>query len=179
VFRYIIILIRTIILVGLVFYITINLEGGPYDNKMEEIKIESSAFVSGGNIPSLYSCDEQDVNPPLSFGELPRGTESMVLIVDDPDAPVGTWTHWVVYNIEPTTKISENSIPGVQGLNDFRKLEWGGPCPPSGTHRYFFKIYALDKKLDLGEGALRDSVERSMEGHILGKGELVGTFARS
>jgi Raf kinase inhibitor-like YbhB/YbcL family protein len=109
---------------------------------------------------------------------MPEGTKSLALIVDDPDAPMKTWVHWVVYDITPVNRIEEDSIPGKQGLNDFGRKDWGGPCPPSGTHRYYFKIYALDSMLGLPEGADKRSVEKAMEGHVLGKAELIGLYKR-
>jgi Raf kinase inhibitor-like YbhB/YbcL family protein len=144
----------------------------------KELTITSPAFENNGSIPSKYTCDGDDVNPPLNVGGLPEGTESLVLIVDDPDAPMGTWDHWIVWNILPTEKIEENSVPGTEGLNDFGRRSYGGPCPPSGTHRYFFKVYALDTKLDLSPNSRKRDVERAMEGHVLAKGETVGLYSR-
>jgi len=146
---------------------------------MKELTITSSVFENKGFIPARYTCDGEDVNPPLSIDGVPVRTESLVLIVDDPDAPMGTWDHWVVWNIPSVTKIEENSVPGTEGLNDFRKLSYGGPCPPSGTHRYYFKVYALDKKLDLPSNSRKRDVEKAMEGHILAKGEIMGLYARA
>jgi Raf kinase inhibitor-like YbhB/YbcL family protein len=145
---------------------------------MEKLTITSSVFKNKGVIPAKYTCDGEDVNPPLSFEGVPEGTESLVLIVDDPDAPMGTWDHWVVWNIPPVEKMEENSIPGTEGLNDFGKHSYGGPCPPSGTHRYFFKVYALDTKLDLPSNSRKRNVEKAMEGHILAKGEIIGLYSR-
>lgn len=145
---------------------------------MEELTITSSAFESKGVIPVKYTCDGEDVNPPLSVEGVPEGTESLVLIVDDPDAPMRTWDHWVVWNIPPTKKIGENSVPGTEGMNDFGKHSYGGPCPPSGTHRYFFKAYALNRKLDLPSNSRKRNVEKAMEGHILAKGQIVGLYSR-
>jgi Raf kinase inhibitor-like YbhB/YbcL family protein len=117
------------------------------------MKLTSPAFEHNKSIPSKYTCQGEDVNPALAIDDIPEGTKSLALIVDDPDAPMGTWVHWVVYDIAPTSRIiDENSIPGKQGINDFRKKNYGGPCPPSGTHRYFFKVYALDTQLNLEEG---------------------------
>ena len=104
--------------------------------------------------------------------------KSLILIVDDPDAPMGTWDHWIVWNIPPTDKIEENSVPGVEGMNDFRRRSYGGPCPPSGTHRYFFKVYALDTKLDLKPNSRKKDVERAMKGRILAQGEIIGLYRR-
>ena len=145
---------------------------------MEKLTITSSVFKNKGVIPAKYTCDGEDVNPPLSVEGVPEGTESLVLIVDDPDAPMGTWDHWVVWDIPPTKKLEENSVPGTEGLNDFGKHSYGGPCPPSGTHRYFFKVYALDTKLDLPSNSRKRNVEKAMEGHILAKGETIGLYSR-
>jgi Raf kinase inhibitor-like YbhB/YbcL family protein len=145
---------------------------------MEELTMTSSVFKNKCSIPAKYTCDGEDVNPPLSVEGVPEGTESLVLIVDDPDAPMGTWDHWVVWNIPPIEKIEENSVPGTEGLNDFGKHSYGGPCPPSGTHRYFFKAYALDTKLDLPSNSRKRNVEKAMQGHILAKGEIIGLYSR-
>jgi hypothetical protein len=145
---------------------------------MEQLTITSPVFENNKPIPKKYTCDGEDVNPPLNIEGIPVGTKSLVLIVDDPDAPMGTWDHWVVWNIPPRNKIDENSVPGVEGLNDFRKHSYGGPCPPSGTHRYFFKIYALDVQFALGSNSRKKDVERAMKDHILAKGELVGLYSR-
>lgn len=145
---------------------------------MKGLTITSHAFENGGSIPAKYTCDGDDVNPPLKIEGVPEGAQSLVLIVDDPDAPMGTWDHWIVWNISPTGEIEENIVPGVEGLNDFNKHSYGGPCPPSGTHRYFFKVYALDVKLDLSSDSSKKDVEKAMEGHILGKGEIVGRYKR-
>ena len=143
-----------------------------------ELKITSPVFKNSGRIPRKYTCDSDDVNPPLQIEDIPTGTQSLVLIVDDPDAPMGTWDHWVVWNIPPTEKIEENNVPGIQGMNSWGKNSYGGPCPPSGTHRYFFKVYALDTKLDLDSNSRKGDVERSMKGHILAKGEIIGLYSR-
>lgn len=140
--------------------------------------IASPAFENNKPIPRKYSCDGEDVNPPLSIEGVPEGTKSLVLIVDDPDAPMGTWDHWIVWNIQPTNRIGENTVPGVEGLNSFRKHSYGGPCPPSGTHRYFFKVYALDTKLSLNPDSKKRDVENAMKAHILASSELVGLYSR-
>ncbi len=145
------------------------------------MKITSSAFENNQQIPLKYTCDGQDINPPLEISEVPKETKSLVLIVDDPDAPMGTWVHWLVWNIDPSiAKIEENSMPqgAVQGQNSFGKAPYGGPCPPSGTHRYFFKVYALDIKLELDSSADKNALESAMEGHILDKAELIGLYQR-
>ena len=145
---------------------------------MKSLSVTSSSFGSGQLIPKKYTCDGEDVNPPLSVGGVPEGTKSLVLVVDDPDAPMGTWVHWIVWNISPTAKIGENTVLGVEGVNDFGKNSYGGPCPPSGTHRYFFKLYALDTKLSLPSNSRKKDVENAMNGHVLAKGELVGLYSR-
>ena len=150
------------------------------------MKLTSSAFVEGGMIPGKYTCDGADVSPPLKWDSLPDGTKSLVLICDDPDAPMGTWVHWVYYDIpakakELPEKIISDEHPasgGVQGINDFRRVGYGGPCPPSGTHRYFFKLYALDTLLDLGPGATKGQVIKVMENHIIGNAQLMGKYKR-
>lgn len=141
--------------------------------------IKSPDFDHNEMIPSKFTCDGIDINPTLIIQDPPSGTKSLALIADDPDAPMGTWVHWVVFNIPLITQIDEDSIPGTRGMNDFRKLDYGGPCPPSGTHRYFFKLYALDTKLALEEGIKRDDLERAMEGHILAQTEVIGLYSRS
>jgi Raf kinase inhibitor-like YbhB/YbcL family protein len=145
---------------------------------MKELIVKSPAFANNGFIPTKHTCDGEDVNPPLNIEGIPDGTQSLILIVDDPDAPMGTWDHWIVWNIPPSGKIEENSVPGVEGLNDFRKHSYGGPCPPSGTHRYFFKVYALDTKLNLNANSRKKDLEKAMQGHILAKGELIGRYSR-
>ncbi len=148
---------------------------------MSTLIISSPAFKHNEHIPAKHTCDGSDVNPHLMIGNVPSGTKSLALIVDDPDAPRGTWVHWVVWNISPDTKeIKEHSIPpgAAQGMNDFRKLDYGGPCPPSGTHRYFFKLYALDTMLNLDKKATKATLERAMQGHILAQGELIGLYMR-
>jgi len=148
---------------------------------MSELSITSPAFLPDGIIPSKYTCDGADVNPPLLIGNVPEKTRSLVLIVDDPDAPVGTWVHWVVWNIGAGTKeIPENTVPpgALQGTNDFRKQEYGGPCPPSGTHRYFFKLYALDSSPAVKAGATKAQVEEAMKGHVLAQAKLIGLYRR-
>lgn len=151
------------------------------DKKMAELRISSPVFESNGVIPKKYTCDGADVNPPLTFENIPSAAKSLALIVDDPDAPVGTWVHWVLWNIAPgTAEIKEQSIPpgALQGMNDFRKHDYGGPCPPSGTHRYFFKLYALDATLPLAAGAKKADIEKAMKGHIVAQAEVVGLYRR-
>ena len=148
---------------------------------MDALTISSPAFPHNGMIPSKYTCDGTDGNPPLTFDNIPDETKSLALIVDDPDAPLGTWVHWVVWNIGPgTTNIPEKSVPpgARQGTTDFRKQAYGGPCPPSGTHRYFFKLYALDTSLTLKAGATKPQLEEAMIGHVLESAELIGLYQR-
>lgn len=142
------------------------------------MKLISSAFENNGDIPSKYTCQGEDVNPPLEIEDIPENTKTLVLIMDDPDAPMGVWDHWVVWNIKPINKIEENSSPGIQGTNDFGKNDYGGPCPPSGKHRYFFKLYALDTELDIDVSAHKKDIEKIMEGHILEKAELIGLYEK-
>jgi Raf kinase inhibitor-like YbhB/YbcL family protein len=155
-------------------------EAGKGDENMniQNIKVFSSAFAANVSIPGKYTCDGTNVNPPLEFEGIPEDAESLVLIVDDPDAPMKTFTHWIVWNIEPVAKIEEDSIPGVEGRNDFKKIGYGGPCPPSGTHRYFFRVYALDRQLELKAGAGRKELEKEMVGHIIAEGELMGKYSK-
>jgi Raf kinase inhibitor-like YbhB/YbcL family protein len=146
------------------------------------MKISSSAFGHNQPIPPQYTCDGADQNPPLEISGVPDGTKGLALIVDDPDAPAGDWVHWLVWNIDPSvTEIAENSVPsgGVEGTTDFNRTGWGGPCPPSGTHRYQFKLYALDTPLDLNAKARKAELERAMQGHVLEQVLLVGTYQKS
>jgi len=143
------------------------------ERQMSEFSITSTAFPHNGMIPIKYTCDGADVSPPLSIDSIPEKTNSLVLIVDDPDAPMETWVHWVVWNIaDDTRKIPENTVPPGT------KQKYGGPCPPSGTHRYFFKLYALNDLLALKAGATKVQVEEAMSGHILGKAGLIGLYRR-
>jgi Raf kinase inhibitor-like YbhB/YbcL family protein len=145
------------------------------------MKISSPVFVNLGMIPKLYSCQGQNINPPLEFSDIPEGAESLVLIMDDPDAPMGTWDHWILFNIPPTvTSIAQDSIPemATQGLNSWPKNSYGGPCPPQGTHRYFFKLYALDRLLELDDTATKKDVEAAMNGHIIEKTQLIGLYRK-
>lgn len=149
-------------------------------NAASSVSVATSAFQAGGDIPAKFTCNGANVNPALKINGVPNEAKSIVLIVDDPDAPRGLFTHWILWNIDPkTTDIGENSVPagGVQGTNDFGKRNYGGPCPPSGTHRYFFKIFALDMKLDLKPGARRPDLDAAMKSHILAQGELMARYA--
>ena len=151
-----------------------------------DINITSSAFEEGGLIPPKYTCDGADISPPLQWDTVSDGTKSIALISDDPDAPMGTWVHWVLFNLPPETReLPENIHPdenlpsgAIQGITDFRRIGYGGPCPPSGTHRYFFKIYALDTVLDLPSRAGKSDLVNAMEEHILAQGQLMGKYKR-
>ena len=152
------------------------------------MKIESSAFADRSAIPKQYTCQGTDSSPDLKWSTPPEGTKSLALIVDDPDAPVGTWVHWVVWNIPPTLRglpqgiAKGESLPDgtQQGANDFKRTVYGGPCPPPGkAHRYFFKLYALDSPLELQARATKAQLERAMKGHTLAQAELVGTYQRN
>ena len=146
------------------------------------IKLTSPDFSGGSAVPKKYTCDGPNMNPRLRFDGVPKETKSLALIVDDPDAPGRTWVHWLVWNIDPNTKeISENSSPrnAVQGTTDFGEAKYGGPCPPSGTHRYYFKIYALDTTLPLSGSSKKAALEKAMQGHILAQGSLMGTCSRN
>src|SRR5262249_6574786 len=144
------------------------------------MKITSSAFQHGGNIPSKFTCDGGNTSPPLEVAGVPSGAKTLVLIADDPDAPSGLFTHWLVWNIpSQTNSIAEGSAPkGVHGTNDFGKSGYGAPCPPSGTHRYYFRVFALDRELDLRSGAKRSELDAAMKGHVIAQGELVGRYAK-
>ncbi|MCK4646011.1 MAG: YbhB/YbcL family Raf kinase inhibitor-like protein [Candidatus Aminicenantes bacterium] len=151
-----------------------------------DIKVTSLSFQEGGTIPQKYTCDGEDISPPLAWSSAPEGTKSFALISDDPDAPMGTWVHWVIFNIPANVAELHEHIPpesilkngAKQGMNDFRRIGYGGPCPPGGTHRYFFKLYALDTEIDIVVGASKQELLRAMEGHILDEGQLMGTYAR-
>ncbi|MEM2918372.1 MAG: YbhB/YbcL family Raf kinase inhibitor-like protein [Candidatus Altiarchaeota archaeon] len=146
-----------------------------------KMKIKSSAFEQNGKIPIKYTCQGQDINPPLEFSEIPKEAKSLALIMDDPDAPLGTWDHWIIWNIPPETKeILEGEIPknAIQGQNSWKKNSYGGPCPPSGVHRYFFKLYALDTILNIKENSKKSDLEKAMQGHILAKAELIGLYEK-
>lgn len=148
-----------------------------------QLQLKSPAFLEQGQIPAKYTCDGYDVNinPLLQISDVPEGTQSIVLIVDDPDTPRGDWTHWLLWNIPAqTSQIVEDEIPvgSVQGKNDFGRNEYGGPCPPSGTHRYQFKLYALDIQLNLDVNTGKKKLEKAMQGHILDQALLVGLYKR-
>ena len=151
------------------------------------MKLTSPAFNEGDTIPKKYTCDGEDISPALNWQGVPKETMSLALICDDPDAPHGTWVHWVLFNLaaevtelrEHVTPVKEPGILASQGVNDFKHIGYGGPCPPAGKpHRYFFKLYALDRRLDLEAGATKQQLEAAMKGHILAEGQLMGTYGR-
>jgi Raf kinase inhibitor-like YbhB/YbcL family protein len=152
-----------------------------------QIKLTSTAFKEGEAIPRQYTCDGVNISPPLEWSGVPKTAKAIAIIADDPDAPAGTWVHWVLYNLPAENIGLVENVPagdnlkagGFQGKTDFGNVGYGGPCPPSGTHRYFFKIYALDSVLDLKAGATKAEVEKAMEGHIVSQGQLMGTYRRS
>jgi Raf kinase inhibitor-like YbhB/YbcL family protein len=148
---------------------------------------KTTAFPPGGDIPSQYTCDGADKSPPLSWSGPPEGTKTFALIADDPDAPAGTWVHWVAYDIPASTAQLPEGVPktqgiaggGMQGKNDFQKIGYGGPCPPPGKpHRYYFKLYALDNQLNLPAGSTKKDVERAIEGHVKAQAEVMGRYQR-
>lgn len=154
--------------------------------KEMKIIVTSTAFTEGGMIPRQYTCDGAGMSPPLSWSGMPEGTKSIAIISDDPDAPGGTWVHWVVYSLPPDLKGLPENVPpqkilgngGMQGMTDFRRIGYGGPCPPSGTHRYFFKVYALDAMPNFDPGVTKKRLLQAMEGHVLANGELTGKYGR-
>ena len=148
---------------------------------METVTLSSPAFKHGEPIPARYTCDGADTSTPLAIGTIPPATRMLALIMEDPDAPAGNWVHWVVWNIPTQTReIPENSLPAGthQGMNDWKRKNYGGPCPPSGTHRYYFRLYAVDTSLLLTSETTKSGLLRAMEGHIVAKGELMGTYRR-
>ena len=152
------------------------------------MRLTSTAFTEGAPIPARYTCDDANVSPPLKWGGVPSEAKSLALIADDPDAPGGTWVHWVLYDLPPSVEELPQDVEkgqyiaggGIQGLNDFKHLGYGGPCPPPGkAHRYFFKLYALDSTLELKPGATKKEVERKLaKMHVLAQGQLMGTYIR-
>jgi Raf kinase inhibitor-like YbhB/YbcL family protein len=152
------------------------------------MQITSTAFVEGGSIPQKYTCDGENVSPPLAWSGVPANAQALALIVDDPDAPAGTWVHWVVLNLPPASGGLPEAVPAaratlqdgtVQATSSYRKVGYGGPCPPSGTHRYYFKLYALDGKLNLTSGVTAKDLQGAMQGHVLAEAQLMGRYQRS
>ena len=162
-------------------------EPKPAKENVMPIQIISAAFAGGQPIPAKYTCDGNDVSPPLQWTNAPANTKSFALIADDPDAPMGTWVHWVIYDLPANTSALPEDVAKTQtlaggakqGLNDFRRIGYGGPCPPSGKpHRYFFKLYALDTVLNLKPGLTKKELLKVTNGHVLAEGQLLGTYQR-
>lgn len=159
----------------------------PPASPLPPLELTSSAFAYGEAIPQRYGCEGEDISPPLQWSDPPPATESFALVSEDPDAPGGSWIHWVLYNLPPESRALPEAVPpdaelpggsGQQGVNSWDTLGYGGPCPPSGTHRYFFRLYALDVALDLPPGATWENLQQAMEGHILEQSEWMGTYSR-
>jgi Raf kinase inhibitor-like YbhB/YbcL family protein len=148
------------------------------DNQMKELTVTSPAFQPNQTIPEKYSCNSQNINPPINIEGIPQGTRSLALILDDPDAPSGTFDHWIAWNISPSqTKIAEHTAPGVEGLNGLGEHGYTGPCPPPGKpHRYTFRVYAVDTELGLGANSHKKDLESALKGHILAEGKLIGLY---
>jgi Raf kinase inhibitor-like YbhB/YbcL family protein len=182
-----IIVVIIIVLIG-IFFLKIFFINQPHIEKSENnttikgvMKITSNAFGNNSPIPSTYSCNGSNINPPLSFSDIPQGTKTLALIMDDPDAPVGTFVHWVIFNIPITiTMVTEHMtiVNAIEGINGIGRKGYTGPCPPSGTHRYFFKLYALDTSINLDEKADKYALEQAMQGHIINKAVLIGLFSK-
>ncbi len=162
-----------------------NIRAASAKNNRASLQLKSDAFKSGDAIPRRYTCEGEDTSPALSWTDPPAATKSFALIVTDPDAPAHTWVHWVIYNLPASARSIREGVPkvgqipggAIQGSNDFNRLGYGGPCPPSGKpHRYFFRLYALNTRLNLKPGATREEVEQAMKGHILAEGELMGLY---
>jgi Raf kinase inhibitor-like YbhB/YbcL family protein len=144
----------------------------------DQLKLISTVFGHNGHIPPKYTCEGENINPPLKVENIPDGTKTLALIVEDPDAPRGVFTHWIIWNISPNDAIAEKSNPGISGTNSFGKKGYGGPCPPSGEHRYFFRVFALDDELGLLAGATKEDLLNAMKGHILASADLMGVYQK-
>lgn len=175
-----------IVLLALVISVACG-NGAEKGEKTMALTLSSKSFAAGGNIPKQFTCDAEDRSPELHWNDAPAGTKTFALVADDPDAPVGTWVHWVLFNLPPDTRSIPEGLPkkdvlsggAAQGRNDFGKTGYGGPCPPpSKPHRYFFKLYALDSTLNLESGVTKSSLELAMKGHILAQAELMGRYGR-
>jgi Raf kinase inhibitor-like YbhB/YbcL family protein len=183
-FVVLIVLIFIIIIFGGLVLATARLNNNKLDLKLSLpriMQLQSSAFGNNQSIPTKYTCDDGDINPPLSIADVPATAKSLALVVNDPDAPSVNWIHWLVWNIDPSTReITEGSVPegATEGTNSFGKTSYGGPCPPSGTHRYFFNLYALDIVLDLSGDAKNQSLEGAMSGHIIDQAILIGLYQK-
>lgn len=146
---------------------------------MEKLIITSPVFTNNNFIPEKYSCDGEDLNPPIFIDKVPAKTKSLALIIDDPDASSGSFVHWIIWNVDPKlTQIAEDSVPGVEGLNSGGRKGYTGPCPPSGTHRYFFKVFAIDTMISLTANSKKGDLEKAVKGHVLAAGEIIGLYRR-
>lgn len=143
------------------------------------LEVRSPVFSHNGHIPPVYTCEGENINPPIEIINSPAGTQTLALIVEDPDAPHGVFDHWIAWNLQPHEAIAEGSNPGISGTNSFGKTGYGGPCPPTGSHRYYFKVFALDITLDIPAGSGKQELLKAMEGHILAQGELMGHYKKS
>lgn len=143
-----------------------------------QLRLISTVFSHKGHIPPEYTCEGKNINPPLIVENAPENTKTFTLIIEDPDAPGGVFDHWIVWNISPNEAIAEGSTPGISGTNSFGKPGYGGPCPPSGVHRYFFKVFALDTELDLLTGSRKNELLDAMKGHVLASAELMGLYQK-
>lgn len=174
-----------ILLVGYVWCKVAKPSVGSPEIQSSKMKVSSPAFNEGSFIPPKFTCDGEDLSPPLNFGNVPADAKELVLVIDDPDAPNGNWNHWLIWGLEPSlTRIKENELPhkAILGSNDFKRLKYGGPCPPSGispgTHRYFIKLYALDTNLTLAEGSSRTLLLEAIKGHVIEEAQLMGKYKR-
>ena len=172
---------RGSLLLPLLAVLCLAATSAPAVSAASELKLTSSAFANGKQMPGSYSCDAGDQSPPLTIEGVPKGAKSLALVLEDPDAPAGLWAHWVLWNIDPaTTQIVPGSAPAgaEQGLNSWQRKGYGGPCPPSGTHRYYFRLYALKERLDLPATTGRNELDRAMQGKILAHCKLLGLYSR-
>jgi Raf kinase inhibitor-like YbhB/YbcL family protein len=166
-----------------ILYVIFSLLNNDYMSLTKEevgtLTISSPAFKEGADIPAKYTCQGENINPEIDILGIPKEAKTLALIMEDPDAPHGTFDHWLLWNMNPIDKIAENSLPGIPGTNSSGEVKYKGPCPPSGSHRYYFKVYALDTVLPLAEGERKEELTRQMKGHIVAKGELMGRYKKS
>ena len=149
------------------------------NNEIIQLLVSSPAFENEGDIPAKYTCEGEDINPELTVDNIPENTKTLAIIAEDPDAPKGTFDHWLVWNVPPESIIEENRIPGISGTNGAGKTGYYGPCPPSGTHRYYFHVFALDSSLDLQGGIDKKTLQNAMDSHIVAKGTLMGRYKKA
>ena len=178
--------ILSFLIIVVIFLCSFQINNKSISSGRKQMKITSPAFEEGEMIPEKYTCDDIDISPSLKWSHVPEGTKTFAIICDDPDAPMGTWVHWVLFNMPADTNELSENIPPVkilpngarQGKNDFGKIGYGGPCPPGGTHRYYFKIYALSEELNVEPGITKSELLKAMEGKILSEGQLMGRYKR-